>query len=120
MKDVADEGHIEHIDSFPSDLSELEFTQRSEISSRNYDSESITSYDSWFDGGARFAGPYSASRDQFVTQPTVPERVRTASVLTAASSVDWTSSSSSSESGVSELESQLQLEALCEAGNQRS
>ena len=115
LKEVADEGQIEHIDSFPSDLSELEFTPRSEISSRTYDSESITSYDSWFDGGARFAGPCPTSRDQFVTQPTVPERVRTSSVLTATSSVDWTSSSSSSESGVSELESQQQLEALCDA-----
>ena len=115
FKDVADECQTEHIDSFPSDLSELEFTPRSEISSRTYDSESITSYDSWFDGDARFAGPCSTSRDQFVTQHTVPDRVRTASVLTAASSVDWTSSSSNSESDVSELESQQQLEALCDA-----
>ena len=109
------EGQIEHLDSFPSDLSELEFTPRSELSGRTYDSESITSYDSWFDGGARFVGPCSTSGDQLVTQNTVQERVRTASALTAASSVDWTSSSSSSESGISELESQQQLEALCDA-----
>ena len=105
-KDTIYEG--DQIDSFPSDLSEFEgFTPRSEVSNRTYDSESITSYDSWFDSGARLPGQNPVSRGQVV------ERVRTASVLTAGSSVDWTSSSSSSE--CDESQQQQYLEALCEA-----
>ena len=98
-----DEGELEQIDSFPSDLSEFEgFTPRSD-SVRTYDSESITSYDSLFDGSAT----------KFFVPNTIQEHGRTASVLTEGSSVDF--SSSSSESGVSEFESQQQLEALVEA-----
>ena len=100
-----DEGQLEQIDSFPSDLSELEgFAPRSDFSGRTYDSESITSYDSLFDGAAF----------KFVVPDTIQEHGRTVSVLTEGSSVDF-NSSSSSESGVSEFESQQQLEALCEA-----
>ncbi len=108
LHDIAHGGDVtpqsDRVDSFGSGGSE-EFTPRSDVTAA-YDTESITSYDSWFDSQS-VASFGSASHHAEPGVSGGQDSAQTRAALTEESSIDFDSESTSGGSA-SELDSQLQ------------